>query len=117
MGLVHHLQAVYLPESLLGESQQEAAEVPWGVCLDACFYFFTQPLQRPQRGTWGQGGTKKETLSQLWSLSLVALVPYKADGGLQSTPRQAPSNQDPQGFFLNDSQSGESSQPLPRGLA
>ncbi|XP_052051417.1 potassium voltage-gated channel subfamily H member 6 isoform X2 [Apodemus sylvaticus] len=29
-----------------------------------------------------------------------------ADGGLQSTPRQAPSNQDPQGFFLNDSQSG-----------
>lgn len=56
-------------------------------------------------------------LSQLWSLSLVALVPYKADGGLQSTPRQAPGNQDPQGFFLNDSQSGESSQPLPGGPA
>ncbi|XP_055448576.1 potassium voltage-gated channel subfamily H member 6 isoform X1 [Psammomys obesus] len=29
-----------------------------------------------------------------------------ADGGLQSSPRQAPGNQDPQGFFLNDSQSG-----------
>lgn len=61
------------------------------------------------RATEGQGGTKKETLCQLWSLSLVVLVPYKADGGLQSTPRQAPGNQDPQGFFLNDSQSGESS--------
>ncbi|CAO2645753.1 Potassium voltage-gated channel subfamily H member 6 [Lemmus lemmus] len=29
-----------------------------------------------------------------------------ADGGPQSSPQQAPGNQDPQGFFLNDSQSG-----------
>ncbi|XP_040605857.1 potassium voltage-gated channel subfamily H member 6 isoform X2 [Mesocricetus auratus] len=28
------------------------------------------------------------------------------DGGLQSSPRQAPENQEPQGFFISDSQSG-----------
>lgn len=74
---------------------------------------FHPAVTRAREGNWGQGGTKKETLSQLWSLLLVALVPYKADGGPQSSPQQAPGNQDPQGFFLNDSQSGESRQPLP----
>ncbi|XP_031209251.1 potassium voltage-gated channel subfamily H member 6 isoform X2 [Mastomys coucha] len=41
-----------------------------------------------------------------WSKLEVTFNLRDADGGLQSTPRQAPGNQDPQGFFLNDSQSG-----------
>ncbi|XP_021068740.1 potassium voltage-gated channel subfamily H member 6 isoform X2 [Mus pahari] len=41
-----------------------------------------------------------------WNKLEVTFNLRDADGGLQSTPRQAPGNQDPQGFFLNDSQSG-----------
>ncbi|XP_032769691.1 potassium voltage-gated channel subfamily H member 6 [Rattus rattus] len=45
-----------------------------------------------------------------WNKLEVTFNLRDADGGLQSTPRQAPGHQDPQGFFLNDSQSGESTQ-------
>ncbi|XP_029339742.1 potassium voltage-gated channel subfamily H member 6 isoform X2 [Mus caroli] len=41
-----------------------------------------------------------------WNKLEVTFNLRDADGGLHSTPRQAPGNQDPQGFFLNDSQSG-----------
>lgn len=41
-----------------------------------------------------------------WNKLEVTFNLRDADGGLQSTPRQAPGHQDPQGFFLNDSQSG-----------
>ncbi|KAL6073646.1 hypothetical protein STEG23_023532 [Scotinomys teguina] len=44
-----------------------------------------------------------------WNKLEVTFNLRDADGGLQSSPQQAPSNQDPQGFFLNDindSQSG-----------
>lgn len=54
-------------------------------------------------------GRKK--LSQLWYLSLDALVPHKAGGGFQSSPQPAPGSQDHQAFFLGDNQSGKQSQP------
>ncbi|XP_057629313.1 potassium voltage-gated channel subfamily H member 6 isoform X3 [Chionomys nivalis] len=41
-----------------------------------------------------------------WSKLEVTFNLRDADGGPQSSPQQAPGNQDPQGFFLNDSQSG-----------
>ncbi|XP_006247617.1 potassium voltage-gated channel subfamily H member 6 isoform X1 [Rattus norvegicus] len=42
----------------------------------------------------------------LMAIILMNKPTTREDGGLQSTPRQAPGHQDPQGFFLNDSQSG-----------
>lgn len=59
----------------------------------------------------GVAKVNKEALLQLWSLLLDTLVPHKADGGLQSSPRQASGSQDHQGFFLCDSQSGKQSHP------
>ncbi|XP_054430803.1 potassium voltage-gated channel subfamily H member 6 [Pteronotus mesoamericanus] len=41
-----------------------------------------------------------------WSKLEVTFNLRDADGGLQSSPRQAPGSQDHQGFFLSDSQSG-----------
>nr|XP_048301933.1 potassium voltage-gated channel subfamily H member 6 isoform X3 [Myodes glareolus] len=41
-----------------------------------------------------------------WNKLEVTFNLRDADGGPQSSPQQAPGNQDPQGFFLNDSQSG-----------
>uniref|UniRef100_G1PKX8 Voltage-gated inwardly rectifying potassium channel KCNH2 n=1 Tax=Myotis lucifugus TaxID=59463 RepID=G1PKX8_MYOLU len=42
-----------------------------------------------------------------WSKLEVTFNLRDADGGLQSSPQQAPGNQDHQGFFLSDDQSGE----------
>ncbi|XP_062937138.1 potassium voltage-gated channel subfamily H member 6 isoform X2 [Cynocephalus volans] len=41
-----------------------------------------------------------------WSKLEVTFNLRDADGGLQSSPQQAPGSQDHQGFFLNDNQSG-----------
>ncbi|CAH6776293.1 Kcnh6 [Phodopus roborovskii] len=41
-----------------------------------------------------------------WNKLEVTFNLRDADGGLQASPRQAPGNQEPQGFFINDSQSG-----------
>lgn len=64
-------------------------------------------------GVGGGAMVNKETLFQPWSLLLDAVVPHKADGGLQSSPQQAAGSRDHQGFFLSDNQSGKQSQPLP----
>ncbi|XP_058440927.1 potassium voltage-gated channel subfamily H member 6 isoform X4 [Marmota monax] len=48
-----------------------------------------------------------------WSKLEVTFNLRDADGGFQSSPQQGPGSQDHQGFFLNDKQPGEHSQPIP----
>lgn len=111
LGQSAHLQAPVLPTHA-GESLQEAA---WSIMGEPRHLLPLSHLvvTRVMAGGVRRAGENKEALSKLWSLLLDALVPHKADGGLQSSPQQAPVSQDHRGFFLSDKQTGEQSQPRP----
>lgn len=100
------------------EQERACRKVPGesGKSPAPCHHFSFSPSCHKGLVGCGEGcrgaRVNKETLSQIWSLLLDALVPHKADGGLQSSPQQAP-GQDHQGFFLSDNHSGEQSQPPP----